>query len=512
VIFSFGTFNLDTQRFLLRNGDDVVDIEPQVFSVLLYLIENRDRVVTKDEFIDHIWDGRAVSDGTLSTRINAARKAVGDDGKSQAVIKTFPRRGFRFITEVNEIGKSEQQFEVGRQETDKPSIAVLPFDNMSEEPDQDYFSDGLTQDIITALAAWNVFPVIGRNSTFTFKGQTATATEVSEKLGARYILEGSVRKVDERIRITAQLLDGKTGHHLWAHRYDRNLEDVFALQDEITRAIVVTLQPELERAALQQSVTKPPEDFDAWDYYLRGMSYINEMSREATPKAREMFERALVCDTGYARAAAYCSFTYHRELRMEAEVDHALNAEKCLEYAEAAINLDPSDYVCHWALALACNWTGDFARAVAEARITYSINPNWLESIRTMGSMLTGNGQLEEALPYLEEALRLNPLDPANRTHEMGIARNNFLIDNYEQAIEWGRKAIEVGVDYGAIDWIVISAYGHLGDADAARSALKELGLRNEIPETFAGEWFQLRPHYGEKIKEGLRKAGIPDS
>jgi adenylate cyclase len=196
----------------------------------------------------------------------------------------------------------------------RPAVAVLPFDNMSGDEDQEYFVDGLTEDIITALAAWRSFPVIGRNSTFTFKNRAVKAQDVAAELGARYILEGSVRKAGGRVRITAQLLDAETGHHVWAERYDEELIDVFDLQDKITQQIVAQVAPEMARAELQKSEIKPPANLDAWDYYLRGTAHLNSFTPEAGAKAQEMFHRAIELDPTYAIAHARLAVAYHRDM------------------------------------------------------------------------------------------------------------------------------------------------------------------------------------------------------
>ena len=204
VIYRFDAFSLDTESLELRDGDDPVAVEPGVFSILAYLIDNRDRVVSKDELIEAIWDGRAISDGALNSRINAARRAVGDSGSSQSVIKTFARRGFRFVTQVTEEEAQRDQQVQPSQIFDKPSIAVLPFTKLSDDPEQEYFSDGISEDLITALSRIRQFMVVARNSSFSYKGQSPDVRRVAEELGVRYVVEGSVRKSGELSRVRQQ--------------------------------------------------------------------------------------------------------------------------------------------------------------------------------------------------------------------------------------------------------------------------------------------------------------------
>lgn len=223
MIYRFGDHTLDTESLRLTANGEEIAVEPQVFSLLLYLVEHRERVVSKDEIIEHVWDGRIVSDGTLTSRINSVRRAVRDDGKSQAVIKTFPRRGIRFVAAVTE----DDVLEITPPLPDKPSIAVLPFENRSDDPQQEYFSDGMAEDLITDISNISGLFVIARNSSFAFKGQAVDVKEIAEKLGVNHILEGSVRKMGDRLRINAQLIDAASGGPIWAQRYDGDLEDVF---------------------------------------------------------------------------------------------------------------------------------------------------------------------------------------------------------------------------------------------------------------------------------------------
>ena len=252
MIYVFADCSLDIDRRELWRGNDRVAVEPQVFDLLHYLIQNRERVVSKDDLIAHVWNGRIVSDSSLSSRITAVRRAVGDGGDQQRLIRTIARKGLRFVGEVREDRSSggasapQRSPHVERDTValaspgpppplpDKPSIAVLPFTNMSGDPEQEYFSDGITEDIITALSRLRWFFVIARNSTFVYKGQAVDVRSVGRDLGVRYVLEGSVRKSGHRMRITSQLLEATTGSHIWTERYDRELTDIFALQDEIT--------------------------------------------------------------------------------------------------------------------------------------------------------------------------------------------------------------------------------------------------------------------------------------
>jgi TolB-like protein len=281
--FRFGDCEIDVARHEFRRGGEIVPIEPQVFDILLHLIRNCDRIVSKEELIDTIWHGRVISEAALSSRVAATRRAIGDNGDDQLLIRTFHKRGFRFIGHVDRIApahgplsaapaqqltavdNSRKGAATGEPKTpptlklpDKPSIAVLPFENMSGDAEQDYFAHGLAEDIITGLSQQRWFFVIARNSSFAFKGEAVDVRKVAKELGVRYVLEGSVRKAADRVRVTAQLIDASDGIHLWADRYDRHLANIFELQDEITNKVIDSVGPQIIVAEAARVRHKPP--------------------------------------------------------------------------------------------------------------------------------------------------------------------------------------------------------------------------------------------------------------
>ena len=293
-----------------------IAVEPQVFDLLVYLVQNRDRVVSKDDLIASVWGGRIVSESTLTSRINAARKAIGDSGKEQRLIRTIARKGFRFVGDVQtqpDDGQPTTAAEAPPDEIheppraalplpDRPAIAVLPFTNMSGDPEQEYFSDGISEDIITALSKLRWFFVIARNSSFIYKGKAVHMKQVAEELGVGYVVEGSVRKGGDRVRITAQLNDVATGSHIWAERYDRDLADVFAVQDEITEAIVAAIEPQLYAAENFRARRKPPDSMDAWDLVMRALSHYWRVTRQDNVVAQALLEKAIAIDPNYGQA------------------------------------------------------------------------------------------------------------------------------------------------------------------------------------------------------------------
>src|SRR5712671_4008677 len=326
--YLFEHCSLDTDRRELRCGVDLVPIEPQVFDLLEYLIRNRERVVSRDDLLAKIWQGRIVSDSALTTRINAARAAVGDSGDDQRLIRTLPRKGIRFVGEVREdrthseagatmpaalaqpAGPPAPPDPLVQVESvaaashfsmpDRPSIAVLPFTNISGDPEQDYFADGMAEEILTALSRCKSLFVIARNSSFTYKGKPVDVRQVGRELGVRYVLEGSVRRGANRLRFTAQLIDAASGAHIWADRFEGEVSDVFELQDRFTESIVAAIEPNLQLAEIERLKNKPAANLDAYDLMLRAQQLEYEFTEESLTAALACLTQALIIDPCYA--------------------------------------------------------------------------------------------------------------------------------------------------------------------------------------------------------------------
>jgi TolB-like protein len=303
--YLFEEYAFDTDRRELHRGADVVSVAPQVFDLLDYLIRNRERVVSKDDLINAIWNGRIVSDAALTTRLNAARIAIGDSGEEQRLIKTLPRKGFRFVGAVREVqgpagaAATDNAVEPSKPALtlpDKPSIAVLPFHNLSGDPEQDYFADGMVDDIITALSRFKLLFVIARNSSFTYKGKAVDIKQVGRELGVRYVLEGSVRKAAGKVRISGQLIDATTGAHLWAERFEGDLSDIFALQDRMTESVVGAIAPAVEKPKSSvPSASRPTVSTPTRSIYAGWPGFISLLAGKPT-------RRLCACST--ARSSA----------------------------------------------------------------------------------------------------------------------------------------------------------------------------------------------------------------
>src|SRR6187397_186194 len=388
--FLFGDHTLDADRRELRRGAEPISVEPQVFDLLIYLVENRDRVVSKDDLIASVWGGRVVSDSTLTSRINAARKAVGDSGGNQKLIRTIARQGMRFVGDVRVTpsGAAPPHLMSHSQEDaqepsrpalplpDRPAIAVLPFVNLSGDPEQEYFSDGISEDIIAALSKLRWFFVIARNSSFTFKGKAVHMKQVAEELGVGYVVEGSVRKSGERVRITAQLNEVATGTHVWAERYDRDIADVFAVQDEITEAIVAAIEPQLYAAENFRAQRKPPDSMDAWDLVMRALSHYWRVTRQDNVVAQALLEKAVAIDPNYGQALGLLasSHTFCAHMGWEDMTAAVRTAEAA---SRAAIQIDGEDSWSHQALAHVHLFARRFDDSIAEFELALRLNPNF---------------------------------------------------------------------------------------------------------------------------------------
>ena len=444
--YSFDDCELDADLHELRVGGEVRTVEPQVFDLLLYLVANRDRMVSKDELFEHVWEGRIVSEANLSNRIGLARQAVGDDGQKQALIKTFPRRGFRFVGTVEErdAGKSTDVTADSPAEnssrSDKPSIAVLPFDNLSDDPEQEYFSDGIAEDIIAGFSRMREFFVVARNSTFTYKGQAVDVRKIASELGVRYVLGGSVRKSGNRVRIGAQLIDGETGNQLWADRYDRELEDIFAVQDEITQTVVGALQPELAQSEIERSRRKPPDNLDAWDLYQQGLWHEYRTSKDDNAAAIELYKRAVALDQEFTQPLAGLGRCYFYDSIMGYT---GRDPKDAFAPAQKAVEIDPQDANARSALGGAYFINRDHATAMAELDTAIRLNPSEAQAYWLRGFALSYSGRAEEGLKNFDMALKLSPRDVTIGRYYGGKAASCLFLGRYEDGVDAARKAVQ---------------------------------------------------------------------
>jgi TolB-like protein len=521
--FSFADCVLDPGRRELTRDAVAVAIGPQVFDLLLYLVENRDRVVTKDDVLDAVWRGRIVSESTLTSHINAARKAIGDDGQAQRLIRTIARKGFRFVGEVTEApvaatvddAPSESAEDDAPALPNKPSIAVLPFVNLSDDREQDYFADGVVEDIISALSRMRWLFVVARNSSFAYKGRAVDVRQIGRELGVRYVLEGSVRKAKERVRITGQLIDAGTQGHLWADRFEGRLDDIFELQDSITESVIGAIAPELERAEIERARNKPTENLDAYDHYLRGMASFHVGTQDAIAEALPCFHQAHTLDPSFAAAygmAAWC--VVWRKVNGWL-VDPALELADGASWAGTALKLGKDDAVAltRGGHALA-HLSGDVASSIPLLDRALTLNPNLGAAWFLSGFLMMWNGESEAAIPRFEHAMRLSPLDPELYRMQAGLAMAHLLGARFETAVVWAEKsAREQPVFTMALAVIAAgrALAGRLAEARVAMDRLRELDPALCLAAVPTWLPFQ-RPEDAALFVAGLREAGLPES
>src|SRR5690349_4617066 len=519
--FFFANQILDTDTRELSREDMPVSLEPQVFDLVVHLMENRDRVVSKDELIEKIWKGRHVAESTLTSRINAARKAVGDSGSAQAMIRTVARKGFRFVGAVQTGGEAVAPAAAGALRHDdasqpivplgdRPGIAVLPFINMSGDRDQDYFSDGISEDIITALSKLRWFFVIARNSSFTYKGRCVHLNEMARELGVRYVVEGSVRRSGERVRISAQLNDVSTGSHLWAERYDRDLADVFAVQDEITEAIVAAVEPHLYAAESFRAQRKPPDSMDAWDLVMRALSHYWRLTREDCLVAQALLEKAISIDPNYSQALGLLA-TSHTISALMGWEDNVTAARIAEGAAQAAIRADSGDPWAHYALACVYMYAGRLDDSRAEFEWALRLNPNFSLALCYCGLLYFYCGRAEEAELATARALRLNPRDPLSAVYFGAAACAQFTKCNYKEAVRLAHEAVRRRPDFPTPHRILTAAAAMAGDDDLASAALAEL---RRVQPDISLEWIAKRVPFQHEAErrhhlEAFRRAGL---
>src|SRR6202048_140922 len=395
---------------------------------------------------------------------------------------------------------------------DRPSIAVLPFKNVSGDPEQDYFVDGITEDIITALSKWRWFLVIARNSTFAYKGKSVDLKEVGRDLGVRYVLEGSMRRAGRRVRITTQLIDTATGTHLWAERYDRDLTDIFAVQDDITSRVAAAIEPALSRAESRRVIAKRPEHMGAWDYCQRGVWHVNKGTATDGKVADGLFKQALTLDPNLADAHLGLARALIVQWDYGSVEDFAPLVRQARESALQAVALDSENPQTQYVLAQICHWAGDVRAAIAHASRAIELNGNFALGHFYLVIGLGLDGRHEEALEAIETGWRLSPRDPRASTWLANKARVFYHLKRYEEAIETALSARRIRPHaYGFL--VLVASYAQLGRDEEVRRVLADIPTLPGGSENTT-RWYLDRysdPVAREHMAEGLRKAGAPE-
>ncbi|MGG5819956.1 winged helix-turn-helix domain-containing tetratricopeptide repeat protein [Falsiroseomonas sp. HW251] len=515
---AFGQHELDLLRKELRSGGQPVHVEPQVFDLLVHLVRHRDRVVSKDELFDTIWQGRIVSEAALSSRINAARKAVGDDGDRQEVIRTVHRRGFRFVAEAKE-DETEAPAPpappvVPRRTTARPSIVVLPFANLSTEPDTEYFSYGLTEDIIRLLARQRWLDVLSRHSGAPFRGSDVSAREIGAALGVRYIVQGSVLRRGQRVRITADLVGAETGHQLWSETYQFDLDDLLAVQESMAQQIAATIEPELGRLEREAAARRPPEHLDAWDCYQRGLWHLWGFTVPGMEEAEAMFREALEIDPRFARAHGALAYVHLQSAVLRPPADRPALIAQALREARTAVALDDQDSMNLCVLGRAHCFLQDYDEAIARLEEAVALNPSFAQAWYALGFTFLFCGREEEAVACIERATELSPRDPHLASFLGFRAMAYLFLGELDAAVMLARQAIRVP---NAKHWpfaVQAAALGLLDRTAEARAAVAALLERQPdySLEMARSDFFFCRDAARiEPFLDGLRRAGVPE-
>jgi adenylate cyclase len=524
-MFRFEGYTLDIARHSLRAGDRQVALRRKNFELLRYLVENADRLVTKEELLKAIWPNVVVTDESLTRCVSEVRQAIRDS--RQTIIVTVPRCGYRFTAPVVRLAATAAapyvapapqggggQGGVGPS-FDRPSVAVLPFASLSGDPQQDYFGNGIAEDITTELSRFSELVVIARNSAFQYKGKAVDVRQVGRELGARYVLEGSVRRSADRVRIAAQLIDAATGTHRWAERYDRELHDTFAIQDEVVRAIVTTLAAHVDRAEIERALLKPPTAWEAYEYYLRGAEafflHVTRRTKASLYDARRLLEQSLTIDPNYARAAAMLSRTHSAAYQVPFDGDYLspVALDRALELAQTAVRLDPRLPQARAQLGNVLLFKHQHDAAILEWKQAFAINPNFIDWRYATALMFVG--EHARAIEILEAIIRLDPFPPSPTFGQMGEA--NYMRKRYREAVHWWREQIS---RQPVAPWASVGlacAYAQLGQLEEARNEAAEV-LRINPGFTIESSKRILvykDPEDLEHYIDGMRKAGLPE-
>jgi TolB-like protein/tetratricopeptide (TPR) repeat protein len=514
VRYFFEGFSLDTDRRELRRGSDVIAIAPKVFDLLGYLIGNRERVVSKDDLINAIWQGRAVSDVALTTRLNAVRKAIGDSGDEQRLIKTFPRKGVRFVAAVREAPATATVTSSPSPAAGKPSLVVLPFANLSPDPAHDHFVDGVTESLTTDLSRMAGIFVIGRNTAFTYKGKHVDLKQVGRELGVRYVLEGSVQRAESRMRINVQLIDAETGNHLWGERFDKEVADLFDMQDEIGARLANQLGTELVTVEARRAARAPHPD--SMDRYFQGMAYLNRGSDPASlSQARPFFEQALRLDAENVEAMVGMA-----DVDTMRATSRLIDRRAPMREVEASLARilahTPNHARAHCLMGVVQIFTKRAAQGIAECERALALDRNLATAHAWIGLGKCNLGRAEESEAHIMEAFRLSPRDnkASSWMNTAGVAQSYLGAD--EAAVHWFKRSIETNRNIAPfVHFYLAAALAHLGRIEDARtSVLAGLALD---PNFSLVQYHASSPTdhptclmQRARVADGLRKAGLP--
>jgi TolB-like protein/tetratricopeptide (TPR) repeat protein len=514
TILAFGPFRLDAEAGILFHGAEPTALGQRAVALLALLVERAGAPVAKEALIEAAWPAQAVEDSNLTVQIAAVRRVFEELADGASWIETLPRRGYRYVgppVAANSPGPAAAVTATRLSLPDKPSIAVLPFSNLSGDPEQDYFADGMVDDIITGLARINWLFVIARNSTFVYKGRAVDVKQVGRELGVRYVLEGSVRKAGGSVRVTGQMIDASTGAHVWAERYDRSSNDIFALQDEIALSAVGAIAPSLRRAEIDRVRRKRPDSLDAYDLVLRAQVDVDSGMPEQVTRALALLERSITLEPTYALAHGNAAMCHHC-LFLRAGLREG-NRAASIHHARSAIIHGQDD-------ALALTWAAfsigmdghDRAAAFTALQAALAISPSSALTY-ILGAVILGwSGEAERAIEWSEQGMRLSPFDSWTWAAFDAQAMSHLLRGRYDEACRAAYKSVQANPAH-SITYVQLAAalakLGRLDEARAAAARVLELHPTFRYSRQFAG--VNCTPALAEALGDALRAAGLPE-
>lgn len=512
--FQVAGFTLDVDAGLLHDASGEIALRPKSFDLLGYLLRHAGRVVGKEELLDAVWPNVTVTEDSLTQAISDIRRALAD--KDQKLVRTIPRRGYLVPAEAIKPSGSESADGALSggfvpPEAERPSIAVLPFVNMSSDPEQEYFADGLVEDVITNLSKISGLFVIARNSSFVYKGRQVDIRQVARELGVRYVLEGSVRRAANRLRITGQLVEGTGGTHVWADKFEGGGEDVFDLQDRLTESIVGAIEPSMRRAEIERARRKRPDRLDAYDLFLQALPYAYANTPAATDEALRLLAESLRLDPKYPAAHAYAAWS--SEQRFFRGGFHPADKSAAIEHARAALRLGTED---PQALSIGAfvyaSMTHDFETALGALDRALEMNGNSALAFGFSALVCAYIERYERVSEHALRALRLSPFDSLNYHPYWALACACLFTGRAAEAVSYSTLAIQSNPHFSPLHVFLVVSYANLDNLDAARAAGRRL---MEIAPEFTISGFVrkdlFRPHVYQVIVAGLRKAGLPD-
>lgn len=504
MLYRFGNFSLDTSRFELVFDGDVTPIEPQAMKLITYLIENRDRIVSRDELQHHLWGARIVSDNALSVCMKTARNILGDDGRRQSVIRTLPRVGYRFVADVEV--RSSPIIDIAHRESAQderealerkdaalltgPSVVVLPLVTIGESQKSTVLSQGLTHDITTRIARTGSVFVIARGTAFQFEGQYLDVRKVGRKLGVRYVVHGAVQRSGKKMRITATLADSQSRKEIWSDNYERNIGDFAAVQQELAELIVASLESEVERAERLRSLLIPSTNLDAWSAFHRGCWHMYRFRSEDIDHAERFFRQSVDLEPTVPRPYAGLSFICFERVFLNIDEDPGSGIQKAFDYAQQALSIDPYDPMAHWALSRAYLLQGNLEASRQSLETAIELNPSYAIAQYSLGWVGLQLGENELCKSRIEMARKLSPYDPLKMAMLGVYGLNLALMGRTEEAVSFATQSVAQPNAHHQVH--AFAAVTHALDGQLRKGADYLRRVRAVAPEYTSREFFAV--------------------